>query len=118
MYWPQVSEKNQNEMNKLKHKVAMLNVATKPTDLKKPNIAPGAWRAEQINSSKSQANLPHQKIELRSHGSQESIIERNELEANEAYKPKNSHFNRRKIKSNALMYPPTSEKKKESSDHD
>ena len=46
MYWPTVSEKNQYEMVKLKQKIAMLNVATKPTDLKKPNIAPSAWRAE------------------------------------------------------------------------
>ena len=69
MYWPSVSEKNQYEMVKLKQKVAMLNVATKPTDLKKPSIAPSAWRAEQINNSKSQANLPHHKIEVRSHGS-------------------------------------------------
>ena len=77
MYWPTVSEKHKYDMVKLKQKVAMLNVATKPTDLKRPNIAPGAWRVDQINSSKSQANLPHQKIEVRSHGSQESMRERN-----------------------------------------
>ena len=108
-------------MAKLKEKVAMQNVATKPTDLKRPTIAPDAWKAELINKSHSQANLPMQKIGVRSNGSQESIRERNNNEvesAGEYYAKKKSHFSRRKIKSNALMYPPTSEKKKESGDHD
>ena len=65
-------------MARQRQKVDMENVSLMPTDIKKPNIAPGAWRADQINKSHSQANLPMRKIEVRSQGSQESIRERNQ----------------------------------------
>ena len=94
----------------------MLNVATKPTNLPRPAINPSAWRGDVINKSHSQANLPlRNNIEVRSKGSQESNGPNQELESIGDYVP--GHFNRRKIKSNALMYPPSSDKKKESTDH-
>jgi hypothetical protein len=55
--------------------------------------------------------LPNRGFDVRSQVSQESIAERQDEDD-----PKPSHFKRRKLRSNAIMYP-TTEKKKESTDH-
>ena len=124
MYWPKVSEKNQSAMTMLRNRAINENQVKVKAPTQRPSLAPDAWRQELINKSHSQATLPSRRIEVRSNGSQDSLMNGaggkgyvhesapaiNEKEANQK-----SVF-KRKMKSNAIMYP-TTEKKKESSDH-
>jgi len=66
MYWPKVSEKNQNEMAMIRDKVMKANTAMRKDPARNQSITPGLWRAEMINKSQSQAHLPMKKIDVRS----------------------------------------------------
>ena len=76
----------------------------------RPSFAPGdrPWRADMpINKSQSQANIPLRKIDVASHISTESIMERkNEEDGVRPFRAKKKH--------NSIVAYPTTEKKKES----
>ena len=101
MYWPKVSQKNQNAMAKLHDKAMNENKPTRTA--KKVKVDTSAWRGE-FQKSQSQAHLPSSPIQSRSGMSQEAIPEFSSINGNPG-------IPRRNLKSNAMIQPKTDIKK-------